>query len=124
VLAAFAASALALASIGLYSLLMLLVAERTREMGVRMALGAAPRAIVRHVVAGAGRLVAAGIVAGLMLTLALARVLRALLFGVSPLDAPALGAAVTVLAIVALLAAIVPARRAASIDPIDAMRAE
>jgi ABC-type antimicrobial peptide transport system permease subunit len=120
----FAAAAIALASLGLYSLLMLLVSERAREMGVRMALGAAPVHVVGLVFAGAGRLLAGGITVGLALTVATARVLRAALFGVSPLDGPTVGAAVLVLAGVTLTAAVVPARRAASIDPIEAIRTE
>ena len=123
-LIAFAAAAIALTSLGLYSLLMLVVSQRTREMGVRMALGAAPAQVVGLVFAGAGRLLAGGIGAGLALTVAATRVMRAALFGVSPLDGPTLAAAVLVLAGVALGAAVVPARRAASIDPIEAIRAE
>jgi predicted permease len=80
----FAAAAIALASLGLYSLLMLLVSERTREMGVRMALGAAPVHVVGLVFAGAGRLLAGGITVGLALTLGTARVLRAALFSYLP----------------------------------------
>jgi putative ABC transport system permease protein len=124
VITMFAAAALALASLGLHSLLMLWVAERSRELGVRMALGAAPRQVVGLVVAGAARLLVGGVAAGLVLTLAVARVLQAVLFGVTALDGPTLAAAVLVLAAVALLATALPARRAAAIDPIEAMRAE
>ena len=123
-LSMFAAAAIALASLGLYSLLMLLVAERSREMGVRMALGAAPSQVVALVFAGTGRLLGGGIAVGLALMAAVARVLHAALFGVSPLDAPTLGVTVLTLAVVTLLVSVVPARRAATIDPIASMRAE
>jgi predicted permease len=123
-LSLFAAVAMTLASLGLYSLLMLVVSERTRELGVRIALGARPAQVVGLIVAGAGRLFATGIGAGLLLTLGAARILRAALFGVSPLNAATLAAAVAVLAGVALVAAAIPASRAAAIDPIDALRAE
>ena len=120
----FATAAVALASLGLYSLLMLFVSERTREMGVRIALGATPGQVVAMILAGAGRLLVSGVAIGLVLMGAGARVLNAALFGVSPLDAPTLGAAVVVLSGVTLLAALLPARRAAAVDPIEAMRAE
>ncbi len=122
VLVLFAASALALASVGLYSVIMLLVTERRRELGVRMALGAAPSQVRRLVLAGAGRLVAIGLAAGFALLLAAARVMRALLFGVTPFDLPALGGAVLTLALVAVAAAVIPARRAASLSALDALR--
>jgi putative ABC transport system permease protein len=118
----FAAAAVALASLGLYSLLMLSVSERAREMGVRLALGAAPAQVVGLIIAGAGRLLAAGVTIGLALMVGAARILQAALFGVSPLDGATLGAVVLVLGAVTLVAAIVPARRAASIDPIQAIR--
>jgi putative ABC transport system permease protein len=123
-LSLFAGAAMTLASIGLYSLLMLLVSEQTRELGVRVALGAAPAQVVALVLACAGRLFAGGIAAGLLMTLAAARVLGALLFGVSPLNGPTLSAAVLAFALVTLLAVSIPAWRAARIDPIEAMRAE
>jgi putative ABC transport system permease protein len=120
----FAAIAMAFASVGLYSLLMLLVSERTRELSVRMALGARRAQVVGLVLGGAGRLLAAGIAAGLLLTAAMARIFRTVLFGVSPVNGPTLSAVVAVLALVALGAAAVPAWRAATIDPNEAMRAD
>lgn len=123
-LATFAAAALALSALGLYSLLMLLVSQRRRELGVRMALGASSRDLVGEVVAGAGRLVAAGIGTGLVLMLIAGYLLRALLFGVSSFDPGALAGAVVALVLTALIAVIVPAQRAASVNAMDAMRAD
>ena len=120
----FAAAALLLASVGLYSLITLLVTARTREIGVRIALGADAWTIMRLVFAGAGRLVSAGIGLGLAMTMASERVLRTTLFGVSPLDPWTLAGAVIVLSAVSLLAAFLPARRAAAVDPLEAIRAE
>jgi predicted permease len=123
-IALFAVVAMLLASVGLYSLLSLVVTARTREIGVRIALGAGRAQIMRLVLAGAAQLLAAGIVAGLALTFGAERLIKSVLFGVSPLDALTLTAAVAVLAAVSLLAAFIPAQRAASIDPLDAMRIE
>ncbi len=123
-LALFAASAMLLASVGLYSLISLVVASRTREIGVRIALGAGRREIIGLVFAGAGKLMAAGIVAGLALTIAAERLIRSVLFEVSPQDVVTLSAAVMVLAAVSAIAALLPARRAAAIDPLDAIRGE
>jgi predicted permease len=120
----FAAAAMGLASLGLYSLLMLIVSERTRELGVRMALGAAPLQVVGLIFAGAGRLLAAGIALGLVLVAAMTRLLGAELFGVSPLDTPTLTAAIAAFAAAAMAVAAVPAIRAARIDPIAAIRAD
>ncbi len=120
----FAAAAIALASLGLYGLLTLIVSERSREMGMRMALGAAPAHVVRLVFAGTGRLLIAGVAIGLVLMAAAARILRTTLFGVGPLDGPTLGVTVLALAAVTLVVSIVPARRAASIDPIASIRAD
>ena len=122
--AMFAAAAMLLASVGLYSLISLVVTARTREIGVRIALGAGRGQIMRMIFSGAGRLLVAGIVLGLALTLGAERLIRSVLFGVSPLDAGTLLAAVVLLAMVATLAAFLPARRAASIDPLEAMRLE
>jgi putative ABC transport system permease protein len=120
----FAASAMLLASVGLYSLISLVVTARTREIGVRIALGASSSGIMRLVFAGAGRMLAGGILLGLVLTFAAERVMKSVLFGVSPLDLVTLGAAVAVLAAVSALAAFLPARRAAAIDPLEAIRTE
>ena len=122
VIAAFAAAALALAALGLSGLLMLLVAERKRELGVRMALGAAPGDLVRVVVGGAGRLVALGMGAGLVLTFVAAQLMRSLLFGIAPYDATAVTGAVIALATVAMIAAAVPARQASRVSAMEAMR--
>jgi putative ABC transport system permease protein len=123
-LAAFAFAAMMLAAVGLYGLVAQMVTARRQEIGIRMALGADGARIVASVVAGAGRLIGGGIAAGCVLTLAAQPVLRSLLFGVSALDALSLAAAAAVLAGVASVAAFVPARRAAGIDPVEALRAE
>ncbi len=123
-LTTFAAAALALAALGLYALLTLLVSERKRELGVRMALGASSAALVRLVLAGAGRLVAVGILLGLALTLAASQALSAVLFGVGAHDLRALTGSVAALAIVSALAIAIPARQAASVSPIEALRGE
>lgn len=123
-LALFAIAALALASIGLYSLVTLIVTTRTREIGVRITLGAEPRQIMGQVIAGVARLVGAGIAVGLVLTFMAERVLRSVLFGVSPVDALTLAAAVLTLAAVSGVATFAPALRAARIDPLEAIRAE
>jgi putative ABC transport system permease protein len=123
-LALFALAAMTLAMVGLYGLVTQIVNSRRREMGVRIALGAAPGQIVGSVVAGAARLIAAGIALGAGLTVALQPVFRSLIFGVNPLDGLSLGYAALLLAAVSLLAATFPARRAAAIDPMESMRAE
>jgi ABC-type antimicrobial peptide transport system permease subunit len=120
----FAAAAVTLAAIGLYSLFMLVVSERSREMAVRLAIGAEPRQLVQLVMAGAGRLLAGGIVTGIVLTAVADRVLRGVLFGVSPLDARALAAAALTLAIVSAVAVAGPALKAARIAPIDALKGD
>jgi putative ABC transport system permease protein len=120
----FAAAAVTLAAIGLYSLFMLIVAERAREMAVRLAIGAAPRQVIGLVMSGAGRLLAGGMLLGVVLTATADRVLRGVLFGVSPLDARALAASAVTLAIVSAVAVAGPALKAARSPPIDALRGE
>ena len=120
----FALAAMALASVGLYSLVSLSVTSRTREIGVRMTLGAEPGQIMLQVIARVGRLLAAGMAVGLVLTFLADRVLRSVLFGVSPTDSLTLAGTILALAAVALLASFVPALRAARIDPLEAIRTE
>ena len=119
-----ASLALALSAIGLYSLMAYGVARRRREIGVRMALGATRASILRLVVGRGLSLVAGGVAAGIVLALAVTRALGSLLFGVSPLDAAALTAAVALLTGVACLATYIPARAAACVDPMAALRTE
>jgi putative ABC transport system permease protein len=124
VLVAFACTALLLTSFGLYGVLSFTVAARTREIGVRLALGAKPNAVVRLVVSKGMLLTSIGLVLGFAVALALSRFVSALLFGVSALD-PATYAGVGLLLFgVAFLACSVPARRSARIDPMLALRSD
>jgi len=120
----FAVSAMILAAVGLYGLMTQMVNARRREIGIRMAMGADPAQVVRSMLGGAGKLVAVGVVAGCALILAAQPVVRSLLFGISPLDGLSIAAATALLAAVSALAAFIPARRAATIDPIETLRAE
>jgi predicted permease len=116
--------ALGLAAIGLYGLIAHLVARRASEIGVRIALGAEPRQVERMVVRGALRLAAVGAVVGGLGALAATRVLGSLLHGLPSWDPPAYGGALAVLAVVAGIAAWIPARRAARVDPVSVLREE
>jgi predicted permease len=120
----FAALALLLAVVGLYGVVAYSVSRRTREIGVRMALGAQRSSVYQLILREAGWLVGAGIVIGLGCSVAAATLIRGLLFGVRSWDVPTLGAVAGVLGICALLASFIPARRAASVNPVDALRAE
>jgi putative ABC transport system permease protein len=124
VLAAFAGVALTLASIGLYGVLSYQVQQRRREIGIRAALGASRGAIVRLIVREGLAVTAAGIVVGLLGAAWLARLLQGLLFGVTPYDAVTFGVAPLAVVAVSVVAMLVPARRAASTDPIEALRTE
>jgi putative ABC transport system permease protein len=124
VLSIFAALALVLACTGLYGVIAYAVAERTRELGVRMALGATRGDVLRLVLGQSGRLVAAGIALGIAVASLGVHMLDTLLYGVQAIDPPTFIAVPILLAVVALIAALVPARRAALVDPIIAMRAE
>lgn len=120
----FAATGLLLAVIGLYGVIAFLVAQRTQEIGVRMAHGAGRGDILRLVMGKSLRLIACGTVVGLVTALVVSRVLSSLLFGIGSHD-PVTFALMTLLLIaVALLATLVPARRAASVNPVEALRAE
>jgi putative ABC transport system permease protein len=123
-LAGFSITALILAAIGIYGVLAYSVTERTREIGVRVALGAQPRQIVGMVVGNGARLVIAGTLAGIAGGLALSGLLKSLLFGVGPRDTATFVTVPAVLVVVALLAAYVPARRASRLHPMDALRTE
>jgi len=118
------AVALLLAAIGLYGTISYVVARRTSEIGVRIALGAQSPAVQRLVVGTSLRLTAAGLGVGVIAALILTRLLRTLLFGVGPTDLVAYAAASALLALVALAAAWAPARRATRVDPMIALRAE
>lgn len=120
----FAGIAVVLAAIGLYGVISYAVMNRSREVGVRMALGATPRDVVRLVLADASRAIAAGFVAGLAGALLLTRYLDTLLYGVGAQDPLALAGAVMALAMVSVAAHVIPIRRAVRIDPATALRQE
>jgi ABC-type antimicrobial peptide transport system permease subunit len=116
--------ALVLGAVGLYGVLSYVVAERTREIGVRMALGARPRQVRQMVVAQGARVVAVGVVIGIGVAALATRVLERLLFGVEGLDlATFVGVSLTMV-VVGVLASYLPARRASMVDPIWSMRSE
>jgi len=121
-LAIFGGMALFLAAIGLYGVMSYSVSQSTRELGVRMALGANARDLLRLVISRGLRLTTAGIVIGAVAALVLTRLMGNLLYKVSPRDPIAFGSALIVLIAVALLACFLPARRAARINPVRALR--
>ena len=121
---AFAATALLLAAIGIYGVVAYVVAKRTKEIGLRMALGATPSGVVAMVVSQASRPVVAGIAGGLIGAFLLTRVLETMLFGVTASDPMTFVGAVAVLSAVATTACFVPAMRASRIDPMVALRNE
>jgi macrolide transport system ATP-binding/permease protein len=120
----FAVLALLLGVVGLYGVVAYSVSQRTREIGVRIALGAQRGSVYQLIVKEAGWLAAIGIAIGLACSVAAATLIRGLLFAVQPWDFPTLAAVAAVLGIAALVASFIPARRAASIDPVEALRAE
>jgi predicted permease len=121
---AFGVVALLLAGIGLYGVVAFAVARRTAEMGVRLALGASRGAVLRLVLADSARVIVPGAVVGLAAALAATRLVRSVLYGLEPTDPATLAASVALLIAVAAFAAYLPARRAAGIDPVDALRCE
>ncbi len=120
----FATLALLLGVVGLYGVVAYSVGQRTLEIGIRMALGAQPGSVYRLILREAAWLTALGIVIGLVFAILAAQLMRGLLFGVSSWDLPTLTAVALLLGISALLASYLPARRAASINPVDALRAD
>ena len=123
-LAIFAALALLLSSVGIYGVLSYVVAQRTRDIGIRMALGATPAQVRREVLSYGARLTGVGSALGFVAALAATRVLASLLYGIRPTDAVTFASVSVLLAIVACVASYLPARRATKVDPMVALRHE
>jgi len=121
-LAGFSSASLLLAAIGIYGILTYAVSERTREIGLRVALGATPQRVMSLIVRAAARPVVVGFFIGIAGALALTGLLRSLLFDISPRDPLTFVTAPAILALVAFIAAFLPARRAARLDPMAALR--
>jgi putative ABC transport system permease protein len=121
---AFAVLALVLSAVGLYGVVAYGVSQRTREIGVRVALGAEPKRIVGLVLGGGFRLAAAGVVLGAAVALAAVRVIESMLYEVNPIDPLTFGAVALLVILIALVASYVPARRALRVDPAEALRAD
>src|SRR5262249_17739824 len=113
-----------LAALGTYAVLSYVVSQRTKEIGLRLAIGARPQDIVRAMLAYSTKLAATGVLLGLAAAAATTRLLTTLLFGVTPLDVRTLVGVAGLLGAVALIASYLPTRRAASLDPVAALREE
>ena len=124
VLGLFATVALLLAVSGIYGVIGHAVAQRTREIGIRIALGAARRDVLRMILSEGGKLAVAGVVLGLIVSYAMTQSLRALLYGVTPTDPLTFALVALLLLATALIACWIPARRASRVDPMIALRAE
>jgi ABC-type antimicrobial peptide transport system permease subunit len=120
----FAAIALALSTIGVFGTLSFAVAQRTKEFGIRLALGATPWTVQRMVMGNVLRLMAGGVALGAPLAIGTSRVLRNVLFGIGPYDMRVLVASSALIALVAIVAGWLPAYRATQIDPVTTLRAE
>jgi len=120
----FGVLALLVASIGVYSTVSYAVSQRTHEFGIRIALGAGAADVLAHVLGEGLRTVVAGVIAGIVLALAAGKLVSSLLYGITPSDPAAMATVAIVLVTVALIAAFVPARRAAGADPVSALRAD
>ena len=120
----FGGLALLLACIGLYGIVSYALARRTTEIGVRLALGAQPAQVISMVLRESAVVVVLGLAAGILSALGLSRLIRQFLFGLQPDDPATMMAAAATLALVALLAAFLPARRASRLDPMNALRRE
>lgn len=123
-LALFGGIGLALSSVGIYGVMAYSVSQRTREIGIRMALGAQMRDVLRMVIGHGIKLTLIGVVIGLAGSFALTRALKALLFGVTPTDLTTFAVVSVALVMIALLASYIPARRATKVDPLVALRYE
>ena len=123
-LAVFGLVAVLLASLGIYGMISFSVAQRRREMGIRMAMGASGGSLRRLVVSEGLKLTAIGLVMGFVLALGLGKVMSSILFGVSPFDPVTFGSVLVLFLIVAAVASVIPAVRAGRVDPLEALRAE